>query len=58
MNENDMDRYYWRTGHRWSGDSRPFKWHFGRRVLRTLLFLLAAYVVTGAILFLMRGLVR
>jgi len=22
MNQNDMDRYYWRTGHRWSGDSR------------------------------------
>jgi hypothetical protein len=23
MNENDMDRYFWRTGQRWSGDSRP-----------------------------------
>jgi hypothetical protein len=23
MNQNDMDRYFWRTGHRWSGDWRP-----------------------------------
>ena len=23
MNENDMDRYFWRTGRRWSGDNRP-----------------------------------
>lgn len=23
MNQNDMDRYYWRTGQRWSGDHRP-----------------------------------
>jgi hypothetical protein len=23
MNTNDMDRYYWRTGNRWSGDTRP-----------------------------------
>jgi hypothetical protein len=22
MNENDRDRYYWRTGQRWSGDYR------------------------------------
>ena len=22
MNENDIDRYFWRTGQRWSGDSR------------------------------------
>jgi len=23
MNENDMDRYFWRSGRRWSGDDRP-----------------------------------
>jgi len=22
MNENDMDRYYWRTGRRWGADER------------------------------------
>ena len=58
MNENDMDRYYWRTGHRWSGDSRPIRWRMGPRVRGGILFLFAAYVVTAAILFLMRGLVR
>jgi hypothetical protein len=23
MNENDMDRYFWRTGQRLTGDNRP-----------------------------------
>jgi hypothetical protein len=54
MNENDMDRYYWRMGHRWSGDNGPLRWRFGPRLRRTLLFLFATYVVTAAILFLMR----
>jgi hypothetical protein len=22
MNENDMERYYWRTGQRWGGENR------------------------------------
>jgi hypothetical protein len=47
-------RYYWRTGQRWSGDYRPLRWRIGQRMGRTLLLLLAAYVVTAAILFLMR----
>ena len=25
MNQNDMDRYFWRTGQHWSGDDRLFK---------------------------------
>jgi hypothetical protein len=25
MNQNDMDRYYWRTGHYWSGDRRALE---------------------------------
>jgi hypothetical protein len=25
MNENDVDRYFWRTGQRWSGDDRPVR---------------------------------
>jgi hypothetical protein len=58
MNENDMDRYYWRTGHRWSGDYLPLRWHMRPLVRRTLLFLFAAYVVAAAILFLMRSFVR
>ena len=24
MNQYDMDHYFWRTGHRWSGDSLTF----------------------------------
>ena len=54
MNQYDLDHYYWRTGHRSSGDYRPLRWRFGSRVRRTFLFLFAAYVVTAAILFLIR----
>jgi hypothetical protein len=25
MNQNDMDRYYWRRGYPWSGDSRSLR---------------------------------
>lgn len=25
MNQNDMDRYYWRTGQRWTGDYPRYK---------------------------------
>ena len=54
MNEYDLDHYYWRTGHRSGGDYGPLRWRFGPRVRRTLLFLFATYVVTVAILLLMR----
>ena len=30
MNENEMDRYFWRTGQRWSADYRPHTWRLGR----------------------------
>jgi hypothetical protein len=54
MNENEMDRYFWRTGQRWSADYRPHTWRLGPRVLRALFLLFAAYLVTAAILFLSR----
>lgn len=44
MNQNDMDRYFWRTGQRWSGDSRLLRELQGPRLKRTglALFLLFA----------------
>jgi hypothetical protein len=54
MNENEMDRYFWRTGQRWSADYRPHTWRLGPRVLRAFFLLFAAYLVTAAILFLSR----
>ncbi len=48
MNENDMDRYFWRTGHRWSGDDRPELAPFGRSKItgRTVVLLAIAFIVT------------
>jgi hypothetical protein len=56
MNQNDMDRYFWRTGQRWSGDDRPFKTQrAGRKSAnRTILLLSAAIAVTVVMLFLLR----
>ena len=50
MNQNDMERYYWRTGQRWSGDDRPFKMpRAGLKVAKGTIFLLyAVFVVTAA----------
>jgi hypothetical protein len=55
MNQNDMDRYFWRTGQKWSGDSRAREELRGPRLSasgRTMAFLLIAFVVTSVILFL------
>jgi hypothetical protein len=58
MNENDMDRYFWRTGQRWSGDNRPTRagLHDDRVSLRgrRIWFLLVAFIVTLVLLFLLR----
>ena len=57
MNENDMDRYFWRTGQRWSGDDDlPFKMDRPerKRANRTILILSATFAVTFAILLLLR----
>ena len=55
MNTNDMDRYYRRTGHRWSGDYRSDypvpRW--ARLSGRLFLFLLACGVATQIAIFLM-----
>jgi hypothetical protein len=53
MNENDMDRYYWRTGERWGGDERSESEVRGPIVkLRrwTILLMAASFVATTAAL--------
>jgi hypothetical protein len=50
MNQNDMDRHYWRSGLQWSADSRSLKELRGefRLPRRVLWLLLIALVVTLA----------
>jgi hypothetical protein len=53
MNQNDMDRYFWRTGQRRSGDDRPNK--KGRRLTsREIVLLAAVFCVTVVMLLLVR----
>jgi hypothetical protein len=54
MNQNNQDRYFWRTGQRWSGDDRARKTRTPDRKLSkgTILLLSAAFAVT--IIYLMR----
>jgi hypothetical protein len=52
MNQNDMDRYFWRTGQRWSSDNRPTPPL--RIPKRTVLLVFVAFLVTVAMLFLSR----
>jgi hypothetical protein len=56
MNQNDTDRYYWRTGQRWSGDYGPLRSQRTRPklVVRTILLLGVAFAVTTVMLFLPR----
>lgn len=56
MNQNDMDRYLWRTGQRWSGDDVPFRMPgSGRKLARgTILLLWVGFLLTGIILLLLR----
>jgi hypothetical protein len=56
MNQNDMDRYFWRTGQRWSADDRPFKTNRAGRSLvnRTLVFLYAVLAVIVGLRLLLR----
>lgn len=48
MNQNDMNRYFWRTGQRWSGDVRALKTSKGGRSVtnRAILLLFAAFAAT------------
>ena len=52
MNQNDMDRYSWRTGQRWSGDNRlhPATAAGWRLSSKATLLLLVAFVATLAVL--------
>lgn len=52
MNQNDMDRYFWRTGRRWSGDDRlRYGRTVGRRISKKMiLLLLVAFIGTSVYL--------
>jgi len=53
MNQNQMDRYYWRTGQRWSADDRPEeRWRGVTK--RAIVFLAIAYVVTVVMMYVIR----
>ena len=55
MNENDMARYFWRTGQRWNGENRPLRRSTGLRLPgRTILLLLLSFLVTLAVLVALR----
>jgi len=58
MNQNNMDRYFWRTGQRWSGDDRPeeppLPVEKRRARIRTIWFLFLTFFVTLVMLFLLR----
>src|ERR1700722_9727442 len=52
MNQNDMDRYFWRTGHRWSGDFRSPSTRFPRAAMSrwAVLLLGASFLITVVVL--------
>jgi hypothetical protein len=56
MNQNDTDRYFWRTGRRWSGVCPPARNSARHSKLRgrEILFLCLAFIVTLAGLVLAR----
>lgn len=56
MNQNDMDRRFWRTGHRWSGDSRPVNHHFPATLIsgRTIILVCVVFIMTLVALVLVR----
>ena len=56
MNENDMDRYKWRTGQRWSGDNRPSieSFHRLKSPGRAIFLVCIALIVTLVALILTR----
>jgi hypothetical protein len=56
MNQNDMDRRFWRTGHRWSGDSRPVNDHFPatQSGARTIVLVCVVFIMTLVALGLLR----
>lgn len=62
MNENVMDRYFWKTGERWSSDNRPVD-HirnplrygpFRKLRWRSVFWLMVAYLISMALLALSR----
>jgi hypothetical protein len=54
MNQNDTDRYYWRTGHPWSGDCRWVKWTRPKFTSRTMHLLALTFALTTVALILYR----
>jgi hypothetical protein len=54
MNQNDMDRYFWRTGQRWSADCNPFQTRRrGKHMSRAVILLLLASFATTAVMFIL-----
>lgn len=56
MNQNDMDRYYWRTGQRWSADNRRVEKPGTRRIRgnRVLYLLYGALAIIAGLRLLLR----
>jgi hypothetical protein len=56
MNQNDMDRYFWRTGQAWSGDQRKSRTPPAKSngLSRGILFVLAVLGAATAIVFFQR----
>lgn len=55
MNENDMERYFWRTGQRWSGEYRSREQLIkGVKLPRkTVILLFLVFLVTSLLLLLL-----
>jgi hypothetical protein len=56
MNENEMDRYFWRSGRRWSSDVRPEPKSYRRAKApgRVIVFLFLSFIAAVVGLVLMR----
>ena len=55
MNQNDQDRYFWRTGQQWSGHNRARSLRHTAKVSgRLLMLLLGAGVLTAIVLVVQR----
>jgi hypothetical protein len=56
MNQNDMERYFWRTGQRWGAGGRGFqaRWRPRKASNRAIFLLFAAFSVTVAMLLALR----
>jgi hypothetical protein len=54
MNHNDMDRYFWRTGQRWTGHNGPSGRPAKASSRRGFFLVAASFAMTLVMLFLLR----